>query len=493
MTLKQRIVPVSETIRSIVSSKDFFYFVLFLAVMQGLWYAFSFIPSLFDEPKHLGRIDIYTQQFSPFLSNQKPEWDQFGQMTRDSYHFFYYLMSWPLRFIRAITDNQTAHIIFLRILNILAFGVGLIYYRRALILTKRIPAYIANLSLLFVVITPTIAILPGAINYDNFIFMLFAALLLFSVRILNKMKSTLHDILKMLSVGLLMVIVKWTSIALFIPTILIVLWNVYKKYNRSFERVLRSYSKQVFKGSSIVLILLITCLVGLMTERHLINQIKYGKAEPACNKILTHERCMEFHDYAVYEGVRENKPHDFNPVGISEYTTVYWYPRMVNTLVTVLPWNAVKLTDALPVISEIFFVSALLIIIFLSIHMKKLFTDQAIRMFVLVTVSFIFTLIVFLYVGYKKNGVPAATHGRYLLPVLPIILSLSGVSLVFHLRRFKTSLIVALPVIFILLTQGGSITTHSLTAQDRLYWNNQNVKGVNDKLQKVISPFVDEE
>src|SRR5690606_13310144 len=116
-----------------IGSKTFFILIIALAVIQGIWYALSFQPSIFDEGKHFARILFYTQHLSPFLGEQDPAWDSLGAISRDASYLFYYLMSFPLRLIQVFTDNPTVQLISLRIINLGIFVAGLFIYRKTLL------------------------------------------------------------------------------------------------------------------------------------------------------------------------------------------------------------------------------------------------------------------------------------------------------------------------------------------------------------------------
>lgn len=472
--------------KRVISSKYFFYGILLLTATQAFWYTLSFSPSLFDEPKHLGRIGVYAQQWSPFLGEQMAEWDQYGQMTRDAYFVFYYLMSIALRFANLITDNPTVQVIFLRMLNIAVFIGGLIYFRKAFLSTNKIPTYIINLSLLFLVLTPTIAILPGAVNYDNFVFLLFALLIYLTVRILQAEQINLKQILVFCVVVLLMFVIKWTTVALIAPLVIYMIVYGFKHRNILYIQ------KKGADYSVIALACAIVVLTGVVFERHVLNQIRYGTPEPTCPVVVSHKRCLAFHDFEIYESVRKGKPDNFSPVGRAQYVMIYWYPRSIDTLTTVLPRNASKLSRALPVMTELFIATSFICLMLISSNAKNILDDKNTRVFILISIVYVLSLIYFVYGSYVRNGVPAAIHGRYLLPILPITLVLAGGGVYELFSRHRKTLTVISIGVLILLTQGGGITTHLISAQDRLYWPNpMNIK-INSKLRNTLKPFVKE-
>ena len=95
-----------EKISTAIRSNAFLYLLLLLVFAQGAWYAFNFVPSLFDEPTHLGFIEMYSERVNPFMSSQSESWDFLGEVTRNTSYLYYYLMSIPLRLFTFIGLGQ---------------------------------------------------------------------------------------------------------------------------------------------------------------------------------------------------------------------------------------------------------------------------------------------------------------------------------------------------------------------------------------------------
>ncbi len=482
----------ASELKKIVSSRYFFYFILLLAALQGLWYAFSFLPSLFDESKHLGRIIIYSNQLQPWITEQRVEWDHLSAIPRDPFYVFYYLMSWPLRFIRLFTQDVIIQTIFLRIINITFFVTGLVFYRKALLATKKINIGIINTALLVLVLTPSIAPLLGAVNYDNLVFLLFAILLLNATRTITQKNINFETVAKILIIGLFMVLIKWNSVALFAPLIAYVSYDLYRKHKKNSIHKLRDSIRTTSTATVMVATLGLIIATALIIERPVINTIIYGSPDIKCNQIISHERCLKHRDYEVYNNVANNKPGNFDPVSIGQYSLMYWIPRMINTSVSLLPWQAARNSPALPVISTLYSLFALSSVVLVLVNLKELLKSKTLKLLMFVAACYTGILVLFLYSAYVKFAIPAAISSRYLLPIFPIIISLSILSAVQIFNKQKAVLIAALVIVLIMFTQGGGIITHLLTAQDRLYWNNNSVKVINYKIRTIVEPLVKE-
>ena len=109
---------------NIISSKWFFIFVTIFFFAEMAWIALSAIyPMLFDEEYHLGIIDIYARQISPFIASQPAEASFHGDITRYGSYLFHYLISFPYRFISIFTDDLPTKIIALRF-NCIGIVIG---------------------------------------------------------------------------------------------------------------------------------------------------------------------------------------------------------------------------------------------------------------------------------------------------------------------------------------------------------------------------------
>lgn len=173
----------------ILSSRRFFYVVVALLVVQAAWLALSAqYPMAFDESFHMGIIQVYSNQWLPFLSAQPINADSFGALARDPSYLYHYLMSFPYRLIASVIHDWNAQIIMMRLLNVAMFASSLFVFRRVLRLAKASPA-LTNSILLFFVLIPVVPHLAAHINYDNLVVLLVAVSSLLGLQLLNAFKQ----------------------------------------------------------------------------------------------------------------------------------------------------------------------------------------------------------------------------------------------------------------------------------------------------------------
>lgn len=470
-----------STFYKLLSGKWFLITILTLAAVQGIWYALSFAPSIFDEGQHIGIIQVYTNQWSPFISEQNPAQDVLGDITRNGSYFYYYLMSLCMRFAEIFTDSVLAQVIFVRLINVAMFVASLyvfdLFFRKI-----KTPTIAARLALLAIILTPAIAPLPGSINYDNLMMLSIAVLCLFVAKIFKQRQVTPSQVLWFIVLMCLSAVVKWQFIAFAMPVTLFVLYDVFR--NKKYTKLKpAAFVPKSIKASLLVVFALIS--VGLFIERPVYNYLKYGQVTVACRKIREIERCKQ--NYTEKRNIEgpENRPAGFVPKNIIKYTLDEWMNGMMVTQTRIIPTDR-----GLPFMVFAFSIGFLLSVPLVLLYLRDLLKTKEMRFMLFVTLLYVGALILRNYGSYKKHGYGVAVTSRYLLPVMPFYFVMVGLSL----KRFigGSRLIgAALIVLFLLVfTQGGGITSYSIQSQERLEYGVDPVNDINDDFKSLNRTFI---
>src|SRR5690606_16905472 len=154
---------------------------------------------------HLGVIDIYSEQWSPFIDEQPDEAKYYGDITRDPSYFYHYLMSFPYRLIGLFTDDIIAKIVVLRFINIALVALSLVYWRRVI---RRLGLGRAgsNVVIFFFTIVPLVPYLAAHINYDNLVLLLMPILFLLLIKLVDSKQSLAYLLLAAGLAGVLSVV-----------------------------------------------------------------------------------------------------------------------------------------------------------------------------------------------------------------------------------------------------------------------------------------------
>jgi hypothetical protein len=435
-------------------------FVLFLFTVvfaQGVWYIFNFQPSILDEQIHVGMIDLYTNQISPFINTQLTSSDWLGEVTRNPSSLYYFLMSFPLRFIRLLTQDFQTQVLLLRFIHMALFMAGLYMYDKFFRYTG-LPKIFSRLVLLFLVLTPSVAVLPGVVNYDNVQF-LFSGLLLYQAAILiKKNKIQYNDLLKLFSIIFFGILTKYTFIALVLPVLIVLVIFFYK------DKKL----KKINTKSKTSILLLALAIVGLILfiERPVQNLARYGNFNANCIELHGEQRCKS--NYVVNRNIEalETKSENFKPKSLYEYTVVNWIPNMIRSQVRLNPWDTPS-----KVLFALYSVSFFGGIALVMIYLRELLKNKHVVLMLVAVLVFSGILLIANYRSYRSLAEVVATSSRYLLPVQPLFMMLVVVSFSRLLKNHRKVLIVSFIMLLISFTFGGGILTYNLTADSGSRWS----------------------
>lgn len=472
--------------RRVFASHHFMYVLVTITVLQALWYALSFSPWINDEPKHFRTTELFTSQVTPFFSEQPTSWDSAGQVTRSGSYLFYYMMSWPLRGLQAITDDTQLQLLGLRLLMIILFVCGLVMYRKALLNIEGLSVSLVHVALLAFVLTPAVGLLAGMFNYDNLAFVLFAVLLYLSVQVLYAKRVLVATTILVSIVAALLVLVKWSALALVVPLLLLLAyseWSHHKQnYIKQFSRGFGALSTPV----KVALLLGLLVSLVLVVERPVQNLLLYGKPNPACDVVLSHARCMKHADYANYFHTLAAKDPDFTPLSLPGYFVRYWVPHMADKAANLIERGA---DSRLAIVAALYLFCGVVSLGIIAFGRSRILHNRGLVFILLLSLFYVVVLIVKEYMVYAQYGIPGAVRTRYLVPVLPLYFSVVLYTLWPLILRYKRWAVLVGIVGLLLLAQGGSIITHLFTAPPGAY-SSQTSRTLNRYIKTVLSPFI---
>lgn len=473
MALRKIVASFNNRLTTFISTNLFFWLVVGLSILQGVWYALSFRPTIFDEGSHLGITRFYSHQLSPFVTSQDNTLDHLGAISRNASYLYYYLMSWPQKAIGFFFDSEMFQIIFLRSINVGLFALGLFVFRQAFI-KAGISRTIANLSLLFIILTPSIAPLSGSVNYDNAVFLLSALIISRAISIISSKNVSAFDLWLVLALGLFGSLIKYEFLAIFIPVLLYICFYLWKKNKRKVLNLVKRSFQQLAIITKVMMIVLLLLLAVLFIERHIVNLVRYNKINPNCSQVIGESRCLQ--NYTAKRNIlaQRSKSVNFNPANPFNYVLQDWTPGMITTQ-TILP----PTQHSSPLLRLFYFLAALvgglLVIYYLSDFLRK----PNFKFLIFVTIFYALILAVYNYQAYTAFGLPVAITGRYLLPVMPIYVAFVALAFTRFFKHNTTVLSFGLVCTLLIFTQGGGVTTYLISAKERAYWQNSTVINAN--------------
>lgn len=485
----------------LLSKNWFFYVIVGLLVLQSLWIALTArYPQAFDENFHLGLIQLHAQQWLPFFTSHPPGAEVYGAVERDPSYFYHYMLSIPYRLLEELTASLATQVIVLRLVNLAVFVGGLFVFRK-LLLELGLSRRMMHVSLLFFVLIPIVPLLAAHINYDNLIFLLTGMLLLYFVRYLKAVREQKHiNIMLLLTILLLVLlssIVKYTSTPLSVPLV-IILAIMTVVWLRESKTSLRGALVWPRKAVLIVLSALILLFGVLVAERYATNIVQYQNVQPDCADVIGVDRCMSYSPWARDYRYAQQIPEPTTSQ-ILHYPIDWTDQMMWETMFTVTGWfrdnGTVHYVAADPLapadkVSWLVFWSALILLVF---FWRRLWSMPYLRLILLAVIFYALALFLKNFAMFLHSGKPVAIHGRYLIPLFPVIFV--SVALLcswfldkIRLPKAKTWLFIATLLVFI---HGAGITVWLMRSDSRWYWQqSEAAQNFNETAKDILDPVI---
>lgn len=484
----------------VIKSKGFSRFVIGFFIFEAAWIAVTAVyPQAFDENFHFGVIKIYSHYWLPFLSKQPAGADAYGAVARDPSYLYHYLMSFPYRLIELFTKTQTAQVIWLRFIDIGFFATGLVLFRKLLIKCK-LPLGLSNLLILLVALIPIVPQLAGQINYDNLLFPLVALACLLSFDLIDQVKKRKPQFKTYMSLGIVCLIasmVKYAFLPIFAAIAFFFIYYAIKVYGFKFKDIFKSlwigYKKSSLL-SKVILVSFSVILIGMFIQRDGVNLVKYHSVEPDCAAVLSDKACQAYAPWEANQTRHLDKVEhkvvvNSNPI----YYIGQWIYWMWYRLFFAINGSSSQYENypPLPLPSAISAISVLIGIVALIKYRKKLFRSNPYFILLAVISSFyIVALLVQGYSTYQFTAVLENMNGRYLVPVLFLLLAMMGEAIVFLLKRKKTLAVVLACLVLLFFAEGGGLLTFIERSGANWDFNNKSIIRINNAARKVTKPLI---
>ncbi len=493
---------ITQRISIILGSKKFFAAFIILFAVQALWMAINVqYPMAFDESYHFGIIQIYSHQWSPFISTLSEHYTSgYGDLTRYDSYLYHYLMSFPLRLIALFTDAQVVQIILLRLINIAIFITGLFMFRR-LFRQVHISDRLTNFALLALTLIPTVPFLAATINYDNLVFLMVAVVTSLAITCSNAItkhrRLPATSFLLLLTLGSLATLVKYAFAPVIAAIMIYLLVLVIRTPSKAglWLSLVGSF-KSLDRGLQVGLVVAVLLGGGLFVERYGVNLVQYHSLAPDCSDVQELPSCLQYgpwgRNYQLATNVKANNPPLDPP--IAKFPQV-WTGDMLYRLYFAIDRNFKEYPPLLIPVLVAGVVGLSGIVLSLVYWRSILATDRHLLLFMAIAGLYLLSLLYDNFSEYLQYHTLVAVNGRYAIVILPLVLVWLGLAY----RRFFTTIFkvqtkVAVPLasalLILLLLQGGGVADFLVNSQTSDYWDNQTVVDINLGLQKVATPFV---
>ena len=500
------------TYRKIVNflgSRKFFALLLIIFGVEAAWIALTArYPQAFDEQSHLGIIQLYAHQWSPFFAHQPSGADVYGALTRDPSYLYHYLMSFPWRLITHLTHSFTAQVIIMRFLNIILFGSSFFMFRKVLGYTPASKALI-QVSLLFLALTPVVPLLASQINYDNMFIPLSGLAVLWCLRFVRAFREQQRiqfDILAQLAViCLLGSLVKYAFLPIFAAIFVIITIILWRARSDQLRSMLSQGWRAISRVQRVVYAAILLVSIGLFTQIYAINILRYHTPVPECDQVLSVKECAGYAPWLRNYDIVQSKTtppfwqevtYSFDWLYHSMGELIFTISSSFNTMGTVDYYVGTQ-TIAVEVLAWSIFGIGVLVSL---LYAKYIWRNETLRLFVVIIGVYVFALWAQNYEDYLHTGQPLAIHGRYLLPILPLVYVIVALAVrkLLQARRimsgvsFSTRKVtLAAIVLVVLCTQGGGSLTYIVRSDPSWFWPQSTAaQRVNAKAKKILNPVI---
>jgi hypothetical protein len=484
-----------------LGSRRFFTIILIFFILEALWLVFSAIyPMAFDEAYHLGIIQIYSHQFSPFFKTQPHGADQYSALARDPSYLYHYLMSFPYRLVAHYTKFQPTQVIWLRLINVALFSWALIIFRRALLKAK-LSAVTVNISILIVALIPIVPLLAAEINYDNLLILLVAYLCLFIVDVIKSGVNREVAIKPLIGVAIICLFAsldQYSFLPIFAATVvflIVMYWHFFKhKVGQFWHSLTKSFGQSSWATKTPLLVLLVLGIV-LVFLSYGINTIKYKSPIPNCDKILTIQQCSNYGPW-----VRNNIDHQtkgtFKPE--LDHFTVSWFVGMwYRSFFSIngnVPYENYQNFSPLPIVSIGAIIIVVTGIVLVIVYWRKVYKSNWLAgYFSAITLAYILILFYKNYKGYVYTGQPVAINGRYLIPLLipmAYVFGLGFKQLYYKFRNVRFAVPLTVIIVALVFIEGGGVCAFMVNSNSGWYWPNKTAQRANIDANHITSKFI---
>jgi hypothetical protein len=290
-------------------------------------------------------------------------------------------------------------------------------------------------------------------------------------------------------------LVKYAFLPVFVAVVIYCLFKLKSNYSsvkvfsNSFKKGWRS-AKTIHKWTLLVLIIVFS---ALMVERYGINVAKYHTPVPDCAQVLSYDNCKYYGPWIRdYNFSKDKIPGvDTSPIA---YSSRWVYGMWLRNFFTVggkisdyqsrgpLYWPAIA--------GAISTVSGLVVLCVYYGKIRKIYSKSVIQLFAMTIILSIIILWFTQYQLFTQTSQPVAINGRYLYPILPMLLLLIMLAYDQLLKKFVTIKYLLAITLLICFMWGGGALTYVLRSEDTWYWPNSPTTPVNNFIKRNVGPHI---
>lgn len=452
----------------------------------------------FDENFHYGLIQVYSEQWGPFIAVAPEGTGPLGALTREPSYLFSYLMSFPYRFFALFTESQDTLIILLRLINVALFTAGLFAFRK-LLLSVKVSSALTHFALLMLVLIPITPFLAAHINYDNLLFLLVPYVLILTLSCAQEIRKNsfpVQQLLLLLSLCFITSIVKYPFLPIAVAAGLYLIgalvWRKDRPHlSKLFHSLPRNF-KKIPLFTKIGLIALVMLSGALFTERHIGNYLQYGSFVPDCAEVIDFDHCSQYGPWIRNYEIYQSAPEYVEP-NILFYAANWYYDMTYRLFFAINSEYYTQPPFYLPFITAHFIAISGVFLCFIF-GWRLINKHRGLLLFGVIILIYTITLFSRGYSTYLSTTEFLALNGRYFIPIMPLIFIFIGLAYreLFNLTRDNAVIwkVGFVSVALFLMLQGGGILTYILRSNADWHRQDESIIYINETTKKLVQPLI---
>lgn len=451
-----------------VGSGWFFYATVVVFTASALAIALTSRRELYDEYWHIDIIQIFSTDWTPFISHQPADSGAAGDVVRTGSYLYHYLLSWPYRWLMAAGASDTEMLITLRVITLIAPVASLFWFRRIL-RDVGVTAGVINTAILMYCAVPISSFVAATINYDNLVQLIGAIILSMALRLWMDPRRSVGYYAAFLGIGALGCVTKFEFAPVFAAAIVVVAvrYLLAVRKERSWALPL-PFATAGQRARQIAALAVFVLGVALVVERYVVNIVVYRAIVPACTALHSQAFCHQYLVEARNDAYAAAHPQTtaISPTVLLGYIWD-WIGGTIGTLPTV--GTEVGNGKGAPITLWLLQSGAAIAALIFLIAIAKILAKPGFAVLAVITAVYGAALFENNFGFYLKYGVPATIQARYWLLFLPIMLAAVGYGLreIFHALYGRHAVLpqaITLVVLLLAITQGGFFTTFMVAA-----------------------------
>lgn len=396
--------------------------------LQAALLASTLRGSIYDEAYHRAAIAYFAHGASPF--DAQPEGLRgLGDVERYGSYLYHWLLSFPARWADGWSDDS--RLVLLRLCSVAMVAGALLAVRRLATLLG-LSGRGANLVVVLFAAVPMVTYLGITVNYDNLMLLLLVLMWVAAVRLVQADRVDLRLWAQFGLWAALLPLAKFSALPLVAVTGLAVLGRQVLVLRatgglRGLRDTTRERSTRARVAGTVALVGAAVLALVAFVERYGVNLVRFGKPQPGCDEVQSLATCLSWGPWhRNYELGLAGLDQPASLPGLVNYVSRQWLPGMSTTFTYygVLDSEGAHGTWGAHATAAVLLLAGAALLLVLVLGAAAALRVRGAGLLLASAGGYLVVLLWQNYADYRALGEAVGVQGRYLVPVLPVLLIL---------------------------------------------------------------------